>query len=196
MILPMKILLALGVLLLLPLQAEIAQPQAKQPPAAEGTPTVIDSDNLKMTTLDDQTTHFAFSKNVKVTTTDMTIFCDRLEVFAARQDDAAEGEASELGRIQKILAIGNVRILQEDREATSGRAEVSPQDGTIVLTENPVLRDQQGKVSGARITFNQGERSAQVESDETQSSRVVLPTLPALGADAKKRTRENERTID
>lgn len=194
-----RISLALGALFLLPLHAEIPEAGVADVPAEEGPPTVIDSDHLKMTKLEEET-HFIFSNNVKVTTTDMTIFCDRLEVFAGRQEETAgeetDEETSELGRLQKIVAMGNVRILQEDREATSGRAEVFPREGRIELTEKPVLRNAQGRISGARIIFYQGEQEAEVLSDESQPSRVVLPSIPALGANAEKRERKNERSID
>lgn len=199
-----RILSGLGLSLLLAFSSFAgAQQPDREAPAAEGPPTVIESDHLKMTTLEEET-RFIFSENVKVTTTDMTVFCDRLEVFAGRQDgseepapapateDPAEDEMSKLGRIDRIHAIGNVRILQEDREATSGRAEVFPQEGRVVLTENPILRNEQGKVSGGRITFYQGEREAVVES----GSRVELPSIPALGADADKRSNQNGQSND
>lgn len=176
-------------------------------PADENSPTVIESDHLKMTTLDDET-QFIFSENVSITTTDMTVYCDRLEVFAGRLDvnekaarEKADSEKSknedpiedELGRIQRIYAIGNVRVVQGDREATSGRAEVFPREGRVVLTENPVLRNEDGRVSGARITFLQGEGEAIVESDFKQRPRVELPSVPPLGSGDPFRNSDAER---
>lgn len=172
-------------------------------PAAENSPTVIESDHLKMTTLDDET-KFIFSENVSITTTDMTVYCDRLEVFAGRLDldekSAADKNVKdedqiqeELGRIQRIYAIGNVRVIQGDREATSGRAEVFPREGKVVLTENPILRNEDGRVSGARITFLQGEGEAIVESDLNQRPRVELPSVPALGSGDPFRNSDVER---
>ncbi|HLS28141.1 MAG TPA: LptA/OstA family protein [Opitutales bacterium] len=176
-------------------------------PADENSPTVIESDHLKMTTLDDET-QFIFSENVSITTTDMTVYCDRLEVFAGRLDvnekaarEKADSEKSknedpieeELGRIQRIYAIGNVRVVQGDREATSGRAEVFPREGRVVLTENPVLRNEDGRVSGARITFLQGEGEAIVESDLKQRPRVELPSVPPLGSGDPFRNSDAER---
>jgi lipopolysaccharide transport protein LptA len=181
---------------LLPFPVIGAGPPPKPLPAADSTPTVIDSDRLEMVTLEEET-HFVFSDNVIVTATNMTVRCDRLEVFAGRHANAAEGEqTNELGRIQRIFAIGNVRIEQEGRQATSGRAEVFPQEGMIVLTENPVIEDSQGRVSGERIVLYQGESRAVVESGATQPARVFLPTLPDLGADPRRPTRENGSSND
>src|SRR5690625_7813683 len=121
-----------------------------------------------------------FLEYVLIMTTDYLVYWDRLEVFAGRLHvnekaarEKADSEKSknedpiedELGRIQRIYAIGNVRVVQGDREATSGRAEVFPREGRVVLTENPVLRNEDGRVSGARITFLQGEGEAIVESE-------------------------------
>ena len=44
------------------------------------------------------------------------------------------------GKFKYLLATGHVRIVQGDRVATCGRAEVFPGDDRIVLTENPVVK--------------------------------------------------------
>src|SRR5690554_2969265 len=109
MTLSIKFLLAIGGFALLPLHADVSEPQAEElpvedrpvqksstenspteePPAGEEQETEIVSEHLKMVRRGEES-FFVFSRNVKVTTTDMTIFCDRMEVLAGRQDDAAE----------------------------------------------------------------------------------------------------------
>lgn len=174
-----------GISLVFPLQIFAAPPPAKELPTAETTPTVIDSDRAEMLMLEEET-QFVFTDNVTVTATNLTVRCDRLEAYTSR-DEAARGD------LDRILAMGNVRIEQEGRFATSGRAEVLLLEGVIVLTENPVLRNEQGSVSGDRITFYRGDSRVVVERGESRRARVVLPNLPDLGADAAERPRENEQ---
>lgn len=186
-----------GAWVLLLASTATGQPEEVPPEnAPERAPqTVIDSDRVEMVTADGET-RFLFTDNVVVTGNNLTVQCDRLEVFSARNEGEREGgrdSVTEIGSIQLILATGNVRIEQEGREATAGRAELFPVEGKIVLTENPVIRNEQGTVSGERITLNQGEGRALVERGEDQPARIVLPSLPDLGAEGERRPRGNDR---
>lgn len=174
-----------------PVPAEAPQ----QPLAAARGQTEFESDHAEMQTLETET-RFILTGNVKVTGNDLKILCDRLEVYAARGggSNPTEGLVGP-GGIERILAIGNVRIEQEGREATAGQAEVFPQERRIVLTESPVLRDEQGLVSGERITFIQGE-GARVERGERGPVRITLPALPDLDTRREPRTGEEPRSVD
>lgn len=162
----------------------VASPEAEEEPPP---PTIFESDHGEMQTLE-ETTRFLLTGNVRVTGNNLRVFCDRLEVYAPREGFQTDG-AAQAGGIQRILALGNVRIEQEGREALAGRAEVFPQEGRIVLTESPMIRDEQGMVTGERITFLQGESRAVVEGGESGPARITLPTLPDLGGSAQPRNR-------
>lgn len=162
-------------------------------PPEDLVPTVVTSDRAEVRTLEERTL-FTLTGNVRVSGNNLTVFCDRLEVISLRDesedgDDVTEGEDDgpvSPGQIEEILATGNVRILQKGREAASGRAEVYPREGKIVLTESPVIRDEQGTVAGEIITFYRGEKRAVVEGGASGPARITLPTLPDLGIDAEK----------
>ena len=141
--------------------------------------TVISSDRLEMKN-DGDKSFFLFSDNVKLTGNNLVVTCDRLEVHADRTGDL-DANIGQLGGIQQILAIGNVSISQEGRVARAGRAEVLPGEDKIVLTENPIVTDTQGSVSGESMTFYRGERRAVVASGASGPARVVLPAIPDLG---------------
>jgi lipopolysaccharide export system protein LptA len=149
---------------------------AEPPPPPQ---TVISSDRLEMEN-DGQKAFFLFSDNVKLTGNNLIVTCDRLEVHSHRTGDF-DANIGKLGSIQQILAIGNVSISQEGRTARAGRAEVLPAEDKIILTENPIVSDTQGKVSGGTITFYRGDRRAVVESGSTGPARVILPAMPNLG---------------
>lgn len=160
-------------------------------------PTVIDTDHAEMVTRDGQT-HFILTGNVKVTGNNLIVQCDRMELFTTPEEEAEEKEkepsgnpSPEFGRMEKIIATGNVHIEQEGREGQAGKVELFLIEGRIVMTESPVISDENGIVSGYKITFNQGEARAEVIAGEGQRVRIELPSLPDLGAGAEKRAVDN-----
>lgn len=150
-----------------------------EPTIAAAPETVISSDRLEMEN-DGEKAFFLFSDNVKLTGNNLMVTCDRLEIHADRTGDL-EANVGQIGSIRQILALGNVTISQEGRVARAGRAEVLPGQDKIVLTENPIVTDTQGTVSGESITFFRGDRRAIVEGGATGPARVVLPAMPNLG---------------
>ena len=147
--------------------------------AAEERPTVLEADSLEMTSTDEET-RVICTGNVVLIGTNLKITCDRLEVVAAR----LEGNDDTLGDLEQfkyLLATGSVRIVQGDREATCGRAEVFPREEKVVLTEDPVLIDRSSDfiAAGRVITLLRGQRQVFVEQP-----RLTGPPLSDLGPDA------------
>lgn len=127
-------------------------------------------------------THATCTGDVVFTSTNLKIVCDRLEIIASRIGEL-EGAIPTVEKFKYLLATGNVRIVQGDREATCGRAEVFPREERVVLTEEPVLIDHSNDIvqRGSKITLLRGERRVLVED-------VVLtgPPIRDLGPDAEK----------
>lgn len=94
-----------------------------------------------------------------------------------------EAAAPNIGSIREIIMRGNVVISQEGRRATAGVAYLYPQEGRVVLAENPLVTDAQGTLSGWRMELYRGERKVRILSnpEETQRTRVTLPALQDLG---------------
>ncbi len=155
---------------------------------AETQSTVIDSEQLDMRSTDTLTT-FVFTKRVVVTGTNLRLTCDKLEVITTRQGDVT-ATIGKLGHFKSLVATGNVRLLQSDREAACGRAEVLPDDDKIILTDNPVVKDlaNGATASGPRMVLFRGERRAVIEGGEANPSRIVLPAIKDLGFDKDKKT--------
>ncbi len=146
-------------------------------------PTVVLSDQLDMSSTDTLTT-FVFTKNVIVTGTNLKLTCDRLEVISTRKGDPT-ATIGKLGHFKSLVAEGSVHIVQSDREAACGRAEVLPDDDKIILTDNPVVKDlANGAVAtGPRMVLYTGQRRAVIEGGEATPSRIVLPAIKDLGFD-------------
>jgi lipopolysaccharide transport protein LptA len=91
-------------------------------------------------TFDQRTRTFLFEEKVHVRRCGMLIWCDRLEVI---NSDGA-------GKVERILATGNVRVQRGTQHVRAERAEYFAADERLVLTGNPRAWDteKQHEVSG------------------------------------------------
>jgi lipopolysaccharide transport protein LptA len=168
----------------LPLWAAAELSLSGSPLAAPQAKTTILSQTLEMVSSDEENT-FYFTKDVRVNSTDLLVTAEKMIVTAQRSSSptnaAAQGKTqTPLGAIKKIVAMGNVHISQQNREATAGRAEFLTEEGKVVLTENPRVIDAQAIVSGWRITLFHDQRRMLVEQDPNGPARpsVDLAELP------------------
>ena len=93
--------------------------------------------------------------------------------------------SSDTGRVQVIVATGNVRIDQGTRWAVGGRATYEQQGRTLVLTENPVLHDGPNEVVGDRVIVYLDENRSVVEGGQKRVKAVLYPNDKNSGAPAK-----------
>lgn len=144
-------------------------------------PTELRSEKLEMTSTDDETRAIC-TGSVLLTGENLRITCDRLEIVASRIGDKAAVVAT-LERFKYLLATGHVRIVQGDREATCGRAEVLPREEKLILTEDPIVADHSNDfvAAGKKITLLRGQREVLVEFPKLSG-----PPIRDLGPEAKK----------
>lgn len=164
--------LLLGLLSTLP-----ALLSAAAAPAAEQR-TELNCEHGEIKTINNET-HGLFTGSVTLTATNLRILCDRLEIIAEAVGDKTS-TLPELDKFKYLLATGHVRIVQGDREASCGRAEVLPRDDKVVLTESPVVIDHgaDAVTAGEKITLLRGARQVIVDKPRTS-----LPPLKDLGFD-------------
>lgn len=179
--------------LLPPAQAAEEPKPAAPAPAATLAPTVIESVHAEMISTEKETT-FTFRTNVSVTGTNIKMSCDELVVVAKRSGDPA-ATIGKQENFKSLIATGNVRIIQGDREATCGRAAVYPGDDKVELTENPVVRStKEGWTqTGPKMVLYRGERRAVVEGTATERPRLVLPPLKDLGDLGQDKAKEKQK---
>lgn len=148
--------------------------------------TTITSETLELQGTDDRN-FFHFRTDVEVRGTNLEISCDELTVIAFRSAPAATEAIGEIGAIESILAVGNVRIRQEGRTAYAGRAEVNPVAGTVTLSENPRIVDGDVEIEGYQFVLFRDQRRFQsipdpnAPPDRPSRSVVRLGELPDLG---------------
>jgi hypothetical protein len=143
--------------------------------------TTLDCDNADMWSEGNET-HGICTGSVRLNGTNLKLQCDKLEFVAIGVGDKTSTVPT-LEKFKFMIATGHVVIVQGDREATCGRAEVLPHDDKVILTENPVLIDHgtDWTSAGEKITMLRGERRVIVEK-----SRVSGPALRDLGFDSLK----------
>ncbi len=101
--------------------------------------TVITADELRS----DQTTHTSvFTGSVVVTGTNFNMTCEEMTVIF-----------NKAGKVDNILATGNVVITQPDRITHSGQAQYFSEDDRFVLTDQPVIEQNKNKVAAPIITI-------------------------------------------
>jgi hypothetical protein len=150
--------------------------------APEQVPTTIECDGqAEMVTVGGVTT-ITYQKNVRVRGTNISLNCDSLKIEITNTG-APGSTIGKLDKFQSLLATGKVLIVQGDREAACGRAEILPEQDKIELTENPVVVDRgtQTRTEGEKITMFRGQRRVVVDK-----IRTVAPPLKDLGFDKDK----------
>ena len=147
-------------------------------PAAQ--PTVVTSDRLEMRSSGPDTISVC-DGHVVVTATDLRLTCDHLEVVSTRIGDK-EDTVGKQDRFKSLLATGNVKMQQGDREAECGRAEVDPRAEKITLTGNPIVTDRgNGTVAtGEPLVMLRAQRRVTGEN-----VKITMPSLRNLGFDPK-----------
>ena len=129
-----------------------------------------------------------FTGSVKAVYGDATLYSDQLRVYFKPKPEAPKGAAkppqqpadqSPLGdmgaeKIDRIVAKGNVRMVQEDRVATGDEAIYYQDRDEVVLLGNPQLWRAENTLKGERIIFNLATKKVLVESSPQRRVEALL----------------------
>ena len=94
-------------------------------PTAPAIPTIIESAGPAVMVSTATESTFTFRDQVVVTATNLKITCDNLVAVALRTGDP-KAIVGKQEKFKSLIATGNVHIVQGNREAYCGRAEVLP----------------------------------------------------------------------
>lgn len=121
-------------------------------------PITVTADSL----IADNKNHTAtFEKNVIATTSDMTIYADRMLVYY--KEDG--------GEVTKIEAVGSVKLHKETKVITAQKAVYIAAEEKVILTGEPRAVDGDNVVTGSKMTFFIKDDRSVVEN-----SKVFLKT--------------------
>jgi lipopolysaccharide export system protein LptA len=129
-----------------------------------------------------------FTGSVKAVYGDATLYSDQLQVYFKAKPELPKGapkppqekaEQSPLGdmgaeKIDRIVAKGNVRMVQEDRVATGDQAIYYKARDEVVLTGNPQLWRAENTLKGERIIFYLETKKVLVESSPQRRVEALL----------------------
>jgi lipopolysaccharide export system protein LptA len=97
---------------------------------------------------------------------DFVLYGDRLLLFLTEKGEG----------IEKIVAQGNVRIVQGNRRATCQEATYYQQQGTVVLQGEPEVREGDNWLKGKRIIYYVNEQKSVAEGEGKE--RVTITVIP------------------
>ncbi len=121
--------------------------------------------------------------SVRMVATNLEITCNQIEVFTDVKDKDGNDTIGDISSINKIIATGNVRIVQDQRSATAGLAEVYPNDDFILLDQDPILY--QGAITidgtGAQLKIHRGNGRVEWIGDPNNKIHISAPPLEDLG---------------
>jgi lipopolysaccharide export system protein LptA len=138
-------------------------------------PITVKSNEL---TTDNKEKTAIFSGKVVAKQGDMTIFSDKLVVNYSDKNE----------EVEKVEALGNVRIVQQNRTGFADQAVYDRRNGRIVLTGNPRVVQGGDSISGKVITYYVDDDKSDVSSGGDPKARVeAVINPPARKNDAGSR---------
>lgn len=141
----------------------LASPVAALAETRDGQPITIRSNELQA---DTKSRIATFLGKVVAKQGNITIFADRLVVRYEEQG----------GDVEMVEAIGNVRIVQENRIGTAQRGVYRTREGKITLSGNPKVVQGKDMITGREITyFVNEERSVVTGGPEARVEAVIYP---------------------
>lgn len=114
---------------------------------------------------DQQQRKAVFSGDVVAKQGDITLYSEKLIVYSLPEED----------RVDRLEALGHVRVVQLDRVATAERAIYRQQQETLELYGQAEVQQGQNRVSGDEITVYLRENRSVVKSDGGRVKAVLFP---------------------
>ena len=144
------------------------------------TPIQIEADRMETSQEDG---NVFFSGNVKANQGSLIIHADEMTVLYIKTDtqpDASAGTAENLTqKIKKIMAKGNIKIVQDDWVAAGETMDFNADDRIVILTGNAKAWRDQNMVSGEKIVLYLNEGKSVVESSSHEGERVKAFIYPS-----------------
>lgn len=154
-------------------QAASAQPAAKQDPVRITSDKMVYSQNENAV---------VFTGNVHGTQADMAIWAAKVTAYFTKEQKAggkaADKGPGELGggegKIERIVAEGDVRLVAGKNEGACGTLTYFVADGVLRMEGNPILREGQNTVRGDIIKYYMKENRSEVLSGAQRRVEAVF----------------------
>ncbi|MEM9157487.1 MAG: LptA/OstA family protein [Verrucomicrobiota bacterium] len=155
--------------------------------------TIIESERALLDRSGDNA-KFIFTGNVFLDGAQLDLDSDVLEVFATQVKKTEAGE-SVGGKIQRILAKGNVHIKQPNRVTTAGQAEVFPEQEKIVLQDAPRIQQDGLAIDGGDLlTIDRRIQQATFKGSSNNQVEAIGPALKNFSSNEETDTNTSRST--
>ena len=122
-----------------------------------------------------------FIGNVEAAQGNFSIRSDTLKITYQRSAGAGSKGATDADSIEKIEAIGRVKIKSDNRRAETDRAEYRVQDEVIELIgENSFLTDGKNTLTGSKITWHRKTGEITVAGSDQKRVKAVFYSTKTL----------------
>ena len=140
------------------------------------TPVALTSSRLTYT---DSERRAHFDENVLVKAADTTITAQQVDAFLEARGSGTAPQSSAVGKLEKIVASGQVVMIQPGRRAEGDQLVYTSADDRFVLTGGPpsIFDAERGKITGVSLTFYR--RDGRVLVEGNNSSPTVTRTRVA-----------------
>jgi lipopolysaccharide export system protein LptA len=134
--------------------------------AGKATPVIITSVRLVYA---DNERKAHFEGGVQAKGADVTISAKQMDVFLQARGQPAENQSSAAGKVERIVAQGQVVISQSGRQATGNQLVYTAAEDKFVLTGGPpsIFDAERGKITGVSLTFFRHDDRVLVEGSDT-----------------------------
>jgi len=178
-----KEILLLSAALLLPILPPAVVGAAEQPPNPDRQPIQITSDRLEAF---NEERLVIFAGHAVAVQGDKVIRAEKLKVYYKQSGgrETPEGALGQGGDLDRIVALGKVRITQRNRVVTGDEATYFQDEQKIVVSGNALMREGENVVRGDRITVMINEKKGVVEG--TPAKRVTATIYPDEASRKKK----------
>ena len=156
--------------------------------------TEITSDRVELESSDDHNI-FTFYGNVHMVGDGIDATSDQLKVISKKNGESSTTEIADANAVEKIVATGPVVMIQENRTIRAGKAEIFPDEGKVILEDNPQVDSKdKGTVKGHRIVFYKNDQKAYVEGGGADGERpkIILPNAPDMSMKKDKKNEANK----
>ena len=144
------------------------------------TPIQVEADRMETSQEDGAV---LFSGNVQANQGDLIINADEMTVLytkAGAQSTISAGTAADLTqKVDKIMAKGNVKIVQGDWIAVGDTMDFNANDRVVILAGNTKAWQNQNMVSGEKIILYLNEKKSVVERSTSEGERVKAFIYPS-----------------
>jgi len=133
------------------------------------TPVALTSSRLVYTD-SDRRAHL--DEDVAAKSGDMTITSRQMDAFLQPRGPASENQAASESKLEKIIATGQVVIIQPERRGEGNKLTYTAADDKFVLTGGPpsIFDAERGKITGVSLTFFRHDDRVLVEGNSSSPS--------------------------